>query len=97
MIERTALFLMANLGSELVRFFSFRGEHKNDLAQESADRAFKIIAQIAEKDSAGARGEALIFKAVIEDALSAAPCYKIYEEEINSYFAPLAERVLLRQ
>ena len=51
--ERTTYFLMANLGSELIRFFALRkrGEEQNALA--SATRARKIIQDMSAREDIG--------------------------------------------
>ena len=92
--ERTTLFLMANLGSELMRFFKFK-EHGNiDFAEASAARALKIIEAVASRGESSAGREALVFKEIIDDANTAAPHYHISEKELNSYFIPLASRIV---
>lgn len=95
---RTTNFLMANLGSELIRFFALRsrGGSENE-ASDSAKRALVIIGKImARPDAGGGRDEARILKNVIEDALSNHPQLSVGGEELNAYFAPLAQRLLSR-
>jgi len=95
--ERTSLFLMANLGSEMARFFNFVGHDQKDMAPSSAQRAFHIIDQLMERnDLGGGRQEVIILRSIIQDALSAVPQYAVSEEEIDSYFLPFATRQLTK-
>ncbi len=85
---------MANLGSEVQRFFSFQEAKDIARAKTSADRALKIIADIKAQDTGSAASEADIFQDIIIDALTAAPQYLITAEQLAGYFTPLATRVL---
>lgn len=93
--ERTVQFLMANLGSELIRFFSLRRQGRQEDALASAQRVRLIINQLLlHKDIGNGANEVLVLKMLIEDALSTTPQYSVNDQELNSYFRPFAERVL---
>lgn len=93
--ERTTSFLMANLGSELIRFFALQRQKDNERARASADRAFRIMNQLLEhKDIGNGRREVALLKELTDDALLPSPLYRVTEAELNSYFMPFASRVL---
>ncbi|OGZ04176.1 MAG: hypothetical protein A2648_01155 [Candidatus Lloydbacteria bacterium RIFCSPHIGHO2_01_FULL_41_20] len=93
--ERTTLFLMANLGSEMSRLFSFKERGENELAKSSAERAIKIIDSIVAKPNiGGGKSEAEILRSIVSDMISALPNYSIGEKELNSYFMPFAIRAM---
>lgn len=92
--ERSTLFLMANLGSEIVRCMHFREQKDDERARASAERAFAIIDSILIRDNAGAKQEAVILKSVVEDCMRAEPRLAVTVEEMNAYFVPLGARVL---
>ncbi len=92
---RTTCFLIANLGSELIRFFALQKKKDLKNAKLSADRALRIIDQIIEQESnVNGRQEISMFKKIIEDSLSNSLIYNISDRDLNSYFMPFASRVL---
>lgn len=93
--ERTTSFLMANLGSELTRFFVLQrqGDHKN--AEARANRSLDIISKIMVREDIGnGKKEIGILKDIVEDVLSGSRKYNVTGEELSSYFFPFAQRVL---
>ena len=94
--ERTTVFLMANLGSEMARFFRLKKQGRLDLAKGAASRAQKIIESICDQAEPGARAETLLIKEVLDDAQTNTPRYVISEQDLNSYFAPFAQRILTK-
>ena len=93
--ERTTTFLMANLGSEIVRFFGLKKNGLTGMAKASAERALKIVDSLLNRpDVGGGKEEVKILKMIIEDALSDKPVCTVTEKELNSYFNPFALRVL---
>ena len=94
--ERSTSFLMANLGSELTRFFALQKQGDRQNAEASANRSYDIILKLsAREDIGGGKREIEILKDIIKDALSDEQKYHITEAELNTYFIPFAERVLL--
>ena len=95
--QRTAYFLMANLGSELVRFFNLKQKGESGEALNSAERAFDLMRQLkAHHDIGHGAQEVAILESVLRDALTNSPQYLISSEELHCYFAPFAGRVLER-
>lgn len=93
--QRTASFLMANLGSELIRFVALLKHGNQERILLSAERARGIIDELlAREDIGSGKQEVLLLRSIIEDALSKHPQYRISESELNSYFFPFAQRVL---
>jgi hypothetical protein len=93
--ERTPAFLMANLGSEMVRLFQAKKAKQFDMAKNSAERAYKIIDSIViHQDVGQGKKEAEILRMIIKDSLSEKPELHISEDDLNSYFTPFAKRVL---
>ncbi len=91
--ERTPYFFMANLGSELIRLFSFLKKQEHEYARESARRALLIVDQLlGRSDINNGRAEVEVLKMLVEDALSSSPRYRVQETELNSYFTPFALR-----
>ncbi len=93
--ERTAVFLMANLGSEMVQCLDARARGQREQAHQSAERARNIINQLeARSDLGGGKQEIEILRKILEDAFSTKPDYQVGEQELNNYFLPFAQRVL---
>ncbi len=93
--QRTTPFLIANLGSELIRFFALQKRKDIENAKLSAIRAFHIIDRIMnQKDIGNGKQEISILKRIIEDSLSNSHMYNISDSDLNSYFMPFASRVL---
>ena len=93
--QRTIQFLMANLGSEVARLFSFKRKGEFDQARSSSERASKIIDSLEKHpDIHGGRGEVEIMKEIINDAMSVKPKLHVTENELKSYFMPFSLRAL---
>lgn len=94
-MRRTPLFLMANLGTEIVRIFSFQEKGDRELANRSAERALKIIAELTtQKESEGAAREAEILKMVVEDSISKETELHNNKREWESFFLPFAIKAM---
>ncbi len=95
--ERTTNFLMANLGSELARFFNLKGRGDLEAADFCAERALKLTHELKKRaDIGGGKREVEILESIIRDALTSAPQYKIDSADLNNYFLPFASRELAR-
>ena len=93
--QRTTHFLIANLGAEMIRFFSLQKRKDTENAKLSAARALHIIDQIMQqKDIGNGKEEISMLKKIIEDSLLNSHIYNISESDLNSYFMPFASRVL---
>ena len=93
---RTTVFLMANLGTEILRLFGYK--NKGDLADArmSAERASRIIDSLERHPdiNSGKKEVDMIRKVMVEDALSDRPEYHITEADVSSYFMPFSMRAL---
>ena len=95
--ERTTNFLMANLGSEMMRFFGLIKQDNIPFAQKSAERVLKIIDSIKNRsDIKGGKEEVEILKSITLDALNDNHGFNVSEKELNSYFLPFASRAILK-
>ncbi|OGG73092.1 hypothetical protein A3A38_00440 [Candidatus Kaiserbacteria bacterium RIFCSPLOWO2_01_FULL_53_17] len=93
MIERDALFLMANLGSEVSRALQFRDAHDCLRSQQSAARAQNIADQLTALPEMQSRiSELQVLHDVISDIPNAQPRYHITSDDLNGYFMPFALR-----
>ena len=86
---------MANLGSEVARFYRALSTNASDRAIESRIRAFHIIDELlASSQMQGHTGEIEILRDVIEDASTVAPKYSVKAKDLELYFMPFAMRTL---
>ena len=93
--QRTSLFLMANLGSEVSRIISLTEKHEDVLAKEALSRANKIITEIkALPDMKTRLHEIDALSKVIENIVESKPALHIPAKHIKSYFLPFASRLL---
>lgn len=91
--QRTALFLMANLGSEVSRLLAARDRGDAVLAESSLDRAKKILNELMALEEMKPRASELaILGEVIEDFVAKPPQYAVRAEEIKNYFMPFTLR-----
>src|SRR3989344_5643984 len=95
---RTTNFLMANLGSEMVRFFNLKRSDDSEAARSSAQRALAMIETLkSHTDIGNGKQEVAILESIVKDALTDAPQYHINSEDLNTYFLPFAHRELAKQ
>jgi hypothetical protein len=94
--QRTTVFLMANLGIEIMRLFGYKKRGDMADARLSGERASKIIDSLESHPdiNGGKREVEMIRDVMIEDALSDTPQYHITENNVNSYFMPFSMRAL---
>lgn len=93
--ERTATFLMANLGSEVSRLFSAQNSGEKDKGLGAAARAHEILDELLARPEMKERGgEINILYDIIEDAFSDTPRYPLRKEELENYFMPFALRTM---
>lgn len=86
---------MANLGSEMLRAFSFNEKGDKAMTEASIARCLKII-DILTADSADSPGkrEALILKDILESILQNKKKYSISKKDLEIYFNPFALRFM---
>lgn len=93
--ERTSLFYMANLGSEVERIFSLKKKGMDKEAGEAYVRALDIIEKLTKHPELLNRtGEIKLLKDYLEESLknkSAA----MNQREWQNYFLPYATRLLV--
>ena len=92
---RSTNFLMANLGSEMLRFLNLKNANQAEAAENSAQRALDLIQKLSKQaDIGNGAKEVAILKDLIQDAKTKSPQYHLSAEELNQYFAPFSARVL---
>jgi hypothetical protein len=94
--QRTTQFLMANLGVEIMRLFSYKKQGNIVEARTSGERASKIIDSLENHPhiNSGKKEVEMIREVMIKDVLSEKPKYQITERNIDSYFMPFSIRAL---
>ena len=93
---RTKVFYIANLGSEMLRAFSYLEKGDKAMSEASILRCLKIIDTLLanEKNSSGTK-EILILKDVLESILHGNPQkYFITRKDLEIYFNPFALRAM---
>ena len=91
--DRTALFLMANLGSEVSRLLSARERQDSSMTVASYERAEKMIEEIVSlPEMAGRTLELGLLKSVIVDFCQKQSIYKVDADELKQYFLPFVLR-----
>lgn len=95
MMPRTSHFLMANLGSEIARFYRAMDTNAMERALACSERALRIIEELRTyPELRGRTDEIDILSAILQDASSAAPAYKVSHQDLEAYFMPFALRTL---
>lgn len=95
-MKRNAVFYMANLGSEFLRFFTWNGKGDHNNAKASALRCLKIINDllIIEKRP-GAVTEIDILQDILKDFLeNNFKNYVITKRDLENYFNPFALKAM---
>lgn len=94
-MQRTSLFLMANLGAEVSRILSLKEKHEYTLANDALNRARKIIQEIkAQSDMRSRIKELDVLSVVIENILNSESTVKVSPKNIKSYFVPFSLRLM---
>ena len=96
MTKRATTFLMANLGSAVLRAYSSweRGDYES--SRLYSGECSKIIDQIVEnKDSIGGMKEAKIIKSIVSELEKSDSNLNIKRGEIEAYFMPFSLRATL--
>ncbi len=96
MIQRSSLFLMANLGSEVSKMFGAKERSDMTVLQGASRKAQEIISEIIKYPEMRARiHEIEILSSVITDISSPDPKFKISPKNLKSYFFPFVLRLQL--
>ena len=92
--ERTSVFLMANLGSEVSRIFSAKEKNNPNLLVSAITRARAILSELKTLPDIKNNKEIDILADVIDDLGQVTPKYQIIPEHLKSYFYPFAMKVM---
>ncbi len=93
--KRSALFLMANLGSEVSRLYGCVEEKEHRRARESKKRALAIIEELKKSPELRHRTEEVRLLAdIIEDLMSEPRKYIVKKKDCEEYFFPFALRLM---
>ena len=86
-MERTTLFLMANLGSEVSRLLSAIERGDAEMTESCKDRSLKIIDQVVEFPEMKKREvETSILREVIDGLATQDSKSKVKSEDLRNYF-----------
>ena|SRR3989344_8809764 len=93
--ERSLLFLMANLGSEVSRLLSWKAKGNSLQIEKCHGRAKKIISEIKQLRDIGERSKEMeILRMVISDTASSSPSLRVTPKQLNDYFSPFTLRMM---
>ena len=95
--ERTSVFLIANLGSEVSRIFSAKEKSNINLFKNAMDGARKILSELKTLPDTKNNEEINILEDVIEDIGRDHCKYQISLEQLGSFFYPFAKIVMQTQ
>ena len=94
--ERSARFLMANLGSEVSRILNWKEKGDMEMAKKCLGRAESILEQIVSAPEMKGRNEEIILlRDVIKDLFRQESAYSINGHQLKEYFLPFAERITI--
>ncbi len=94
MIDRTSpLFLMANLGSEVSRAFSFKEKNEQKFFEESVSRCKNILDKVMSLSEMKNRKSEL---SNLQNILSNPDLFLENKKSLQSYFDPFALRLMNR-
>lgn len=92
--ERTSLFYMANLGSEVERIFSLKKRGMEEESKEAYARALNIIEKlISHRELSGRTGEIKLLKNYLGESIKNLQD-QVIQEEWRNYFMPYVTRLL---
>ncbi|MBI3632837.1 MAG: hypothetical protein HY226_00940 [Candidatus Vogelbacteria bacterium] len=95
--ERTALFYMANLGSEFIRVFNAFDKKNESACRLSAGRCLLIINKLRSLGEMKTREpEVSRLEDILNDILSGNQVYTVTKFQVEKYFNPFALRVAKR-
>ncbi len=94
---RTPAFLMANLGAEVSRIFSYKEKGDVINIQKASSRAREIVSQIFQFDEMKARRNEIEKIADVIDSVLSNNGLEISKKDIENYFNSLAIRLITIQ
>ena len=93
--ERTALFLMANLGSEVERLLQADEVHNESRIEKCLERAHRTLGELEQSVEMRERlPEIRTLHMVLDDFANQTREYRVEPEELRSYFTPFALRLM---
>ena len=92
--ERTSLFFMANLSSEVSRIFSAKENGDLKILQMAMAKAKSIISELKKLPDTKNNREIDILADVIDDLGQKNQKYQVSQEYLKSYFYPFAMRLM---
>ena len=92
--ERTSVFFMANLGSEVSRIFSAKESGDLKILQMAMAKAKSIISELKKLPDTKNNKEIDILVDVINDLGQKNQKYQVSQEYLKSYFYPFAVRLM---
>lgn len=93
-MERTPLFYLANLGSEVHRIFILKEKGLLKEAEGAYVRAMGIVEKLlSHPDLEGRTGEIKMLKDYLEQSMKS-ECVQFLKKEWQGYFSPYANRLL---
>lgn len=89
MIQRTSIFLMANLGAEMERVFHWKEKKDSQMLTDACNRTKIIIGQIMKCPDMPARiQEIKILSDLINDLSNETPKFNVFPAHLRNYFTP---------
>ena len=92
--ERTPLFLIANLGSEVTKIFSAKEKGDLIMLDLAISKARFIISNLKKSPETRSNGEIDLLADVIEDLTQKKSKYQISPKNLKSYFLPFTMRLM---
>ncbi len=94
MTQKTPLFLMANLGSEVSKIISAKEKNNAVMLDLATQKTTSIISELKEKSGINHNKEIDILSDVINDLTQEKSKYQISAKNLKSYFLPFAIRLM---
>lgn len=91
---QTSLFLMANLGSEVTRIFSYQDRRDSNMFNLAMEKTKSIFAELKNIPETKDNGEIDILRDIINDISQNSKKYDVPLEQLQSYFYPFAMKVI---
>ena len=93
--QRTSVFLMANLGSEVSRILSAKDRNNNLQVRESLERALNILKEIMTISDMKTRiVEMNTLSDLINEMAKPKPIFHVSRKNISSYFIPFVLKAM---
>lgn len=94
MTQRTSIFLMANLGSEVSKIISAKEKNDIIMLDLASTKAKSILTELAQKPETKNNQEISILKDIVFDLMNKVSVYSISPKHLKSYFLPFTMRLM---